>query len=156
MNLCHLSRIKPHSEPSEQKCENWDPLTSPVDLIFFSSSLSGQEKSPNSSHLCQNLQCLSSQSRDVSTRGLSWRALVLPTLWVSQRDTGLLFSSLLGLTAWGVPLLRAQPYCVCWKRHRTALSGVITASNQGCTGSGVRRIYCSAEHQLGGQDTSKE
>ncbi|XP_063013079.1 uncharacterized protein LOC134418552 isoform X2 [Melospiza melodia melodia] len=44
----------------------------------------GQEKSPNSSHLCQKLWCLGSQRQEASAPGLCWRALVLPTLWVSQ------------------------------------------------------------------------
>ncbi|OWK60120.1 hypothetical protein RLOC_00003157 [Lonchura striata] len=67
--------------------------------MFFSSSLSGQEKSLNSSHLCQKLQCLSSQSQESSAPGLcvtighemstkrlgqqvcAGGLLVLPTLW---------------------------------------------------------------------------
>nr|XP_041571408.1 uncharacterized protein LOC121469813 isoform X4 [Taeniopygia guttata]XP_041571409.1 uncharacterized protein LOC121469813 isoform X4 [Taeniopygia guttata]XP_041571410.1 uncharacterized protein LOC121469813 isoform X4 [Taeniopygia guttata] len=42
----------------------------------------GQEKSLNSSHLCQKLQCLSSQSQEASAPGgCTGGLLVLPTLW---------------------------------------------------------------------------
>nr|XP_041571406.1 uncharacterized protein LOC121469813 isoform X2 [Taeniopygia guttata]XP_041571407.1 uncharacterized protein LOC121469813 isoform X3 [Taeniopygia guttata] len=45
----------------------------------------GQEKSLNSSHLCQKLQCLSSQSQEASAPGgCTGGLLVLPTLWGSQ------------------------------------------------------------------------
>ncbi|XP_041256059.1 uncharacterized protein LOC121333610 isoform X2 [Onychostruthus taczanowskii] len=45
----------------------------------------GQEKSSNSSHLCQKLRCLSSQSQEASAPGVcAGGLLVLPRLWVSQ------------------------------------------------------------------------
>ncbi|XP_041336938.1 uncharacterized protein LOC121360884 [Pyrgilauda ruficollis] len=45
----------------------------------------GQEKSSNSSHLCQKPRCLSSQSQEASAPGVcAGGLLVLPRLWVSQ------------------------------------------------------------------------
>ncbi|XP_072779739.1 uncharacterized protein [Taeniopygia guttata] len=45
----------------------------------------GQEKSLSSSHLCQKLQCLSSQSQEASAPGVcAGGLLVLPMLWGSQ------------------------------------------------------------------------
>ncbi|XP_077640492.1 uncharacterized protein LOC144246509 [Lonchura striata] len=45
----------------------------------------GQEKSLSSSHLCQKLQCLSSQSQEASAPGVcTGGLLVLPTPWGSQ------------------------------------------------------------------------
>ncbi|XP_041256060.1 uncharacterized protein LOC121333610 isoform X3 [Onychostruthus taczanowskii] len=42
----------------------------------------GQEKSSNSSHLCQKLRCLSSQSQEASAPGVcAGGLLVLPRLW---------------------------------------------------------------------------
>ena len=77
-----VSWIKPHSEQSQQKCKSWDPLTFAVNLIFFYSSLSGQEKALHSSHLCQKLWCLCGQSQEASAPGLSAGGLlVLPVLW---------------------------------------------------------------------------
>ncbi|RLV62566.1 hypothetical protein DV515_00019180, partial [Chloebia gouldiae] len=44
-----------------------------------------QEKSLNSSHLCQKLQCLSRESQEASAPGVcTGGLLVLPTLWGSQ------------------------------------------------------------------------
>ncbi|KAL9866657.1 uncharacterized protein GJ701_000361 isoform 2-T2 [Geothlypis trichas] len=48
-------------------------------------SLAGQEQSPNSSHLGQNLGCLSSQAKRPQHQGLPWRALGLPTLGLLPR-----------------------------------------------------------------------
>ncbi|KAL9866659.1 uncharacterized protein GJ701_000361 isoform 4-T4 [Geothlypis trichas] len=48
-------------------------------------SLAGQEQSPNSSHLGQNLGCLSSQAKRPQHQGLPWRALGLPTLGAADQ-----------------------------------------------------------------------
>lgn len=53
----------PCSEQSKGRCETQNPLTSMVGVIFFFSSLSGQEKPLNSSHLCPKLWCWSSQAQ---------------------------------------------------------------------------------------------
>ncbi|KAL9866658.1 uncharacterized protein GJ701_000361 isoform 3-T3 [Geothlypis trichas] len=47
--------------------------------------LTGQEQSPNSSHLGQNLGCLSSQAKRPQHQGLPWRALGLPTLGAADQ-----------------------------------------------------------------------
>lgn len=86
--LSHFLWLKPNREQSEQKWESQEPLTSTVDLISILSSLSGQENPLNSSHLCQKLWCLSSQTQGApALPACTGGPLVLPMVWVSAQLT---------------------------------------------------------------------
>lgn len=77
--------VKLYNKEGEQICESRELLTCTVDLIFLSYTLSGQEKSSNSTQLCQKLWVwlgLSSQTQELpALMACTGGHLVLHMLW---------------------------------------------------------------------------